>query len=100
MFVGTHECHQKDEVFDGVSFDIGEPLGIPASKNLKKLRLFIHQMIKNYNRRKSDLEISKNNLYDLFAAELGVSNRDAHIARLNFDQCLQVARFVYERWVK
>lgn len=101
----THECYQTDNIYDGKQVMKGQPLGLPASKNLKTVRLYLHHLLDKKFATKKDM-------YDWISQTLSLPPDVCHIAQLNLFQCEQIIRhllqflsakelrlIVYKKWI-
>lgn len=81
----THECYQRDDIFDdGKKVKQGQPLGIPASKELKNFRLFLHFIMKQ---KMKFLAWKKSKMYDFICKTLQVPKEKGHVALFGYEDC-------------
>lgn len=83
----THECFQKNDSFEEKTVEQSQPLGIPASKALKNLRLYLHHVM---NQTMKSHGWKKTRMYDFLSDVLQVSKDRAHVAQMSFNDCLKV----------
>ncbi|KAJ4459020.1 putative RNA ligase [Paratrimastix pyriformis] len=83
----THECHQRDGHFeDSDPFTKGQPLGVPASALCKSLRLYIHDLLADYQ---LATRCDKGTSYLTLARLLGIPRSACHMATMDVPTCRQ-----------
>lgn len=87
----THEAHQQDEAWpdEGIPYQKGQPLGVPASPACKALRLQVHRRMGALREARG---LDKAQGYRWLAAELGLSRAEAHVALFDAPRCAGVIR--------
>lgn len=85
----THESHQQATVLDGNAKDRGQPLGVPASEECKKLRLHAHWLMAKAQERYG---LSKSDIYRRLCKILKLPGARMHMAVMGMTQCLRVIR--------
>ena len=88
----THECYQDDNTFHGKKVIKSQPLGFPASKNLKTLRLYVHYIIDGILQEK---RYTRSQIYNLIAIDLNLPSEKCHVALLNWSQCISVLNYFH-----
>lgn len=85
---GAHNCHKRT----------AEPLGIPADWETRQLRKKAHEVFDLLWKAKSLSNMSRQDAYRWMQANLGLSESDAHIAKLDKAGCEKLIRAV-DRYV-
>lgn len=87
----THEAHQQEEEWDGegIRYEKGQPLGIPATHACKALRLQVHREMARMRARHG---LSKDEGYAWLAQHTGLTRAEAHVALFDAPRCAQLIR--------
>ena len=84
----SHEAHQKEMIFkSGEKVTKGQPTGIPASDELKNLRLHIHQII---NELMKKFNVDKDAVYNKISNILGLERHKTHMGLFDYKTCYYV----------
>jgi hypothetical protein len=83
----THECYQTDNEYNGVKVEKGQPLGFPASANLKNLRLYLHFIMNDLMYKKG---MHRRDVYRRMQNVLDISDEQCHVAMFSWEQCIKV----------
>ncbi len=78
---GTHGAHPD-----------GRPLGIPATDEVKRLRIRAHELL--------DARFGRKNYFTFLKKTLGISRDEAHVARLNKNQLKVIIATLEGNWDK
>jgi len=81
---GAHNCHKTT----------AEPLGIPADTATRKLRKEAHDVFDAIWRENGLAKMSRKESYKWLQANLGLSEDDAHIAKLDQEGCKKLIKAV------
>jgi hypothetical protein len=85
----AHSAQQEDITYplETMLRKKGEPLGIPCSRECKKWRLHLHQVLEEYIR---DKGVNRSAVYDMIAQILDLPRELSHVASLDIKQCHKV----------
>lgn len=67
----------------------GKPLGFPANQETRTWRIKAHKVLEVLYKGQNSL-MTKTEAYGLFAFSMGLTEKQAHISRLNLEQCKQL----------
>jgi hypothetical protein len=89
----THEAHQQAESWpgEGIPYEKGQPLGIPADHRCKALRLQLHQRLFVFRQARG---LSKDAGYRWLADQLGLTREQAHIGLFDAPRCVEVMALI------
>lgn len=84
----SHELHQQDQTFkSGETVIMGQPTGIPASTELKNLRLYVHQLINNITKKH---KVDKDSVYNKISSIMGLERHKTHIGLFTISDCSKI----------
>ena len=91
----THEAHQNTQRWpdEGITYARGRPLGVPADRACKALRLQIHEELAVVREQRG---WSKSATYQWLAVALDLPRPETHIALFDISRCVQVLRICAE----
>jgi hypothetical protein len=73
----------------------GDPLGIPANKETKRLRILAHEIFDRlWNPEWPDSHMMRSEAYAWMRAEMGLDETTGHIGRFDSEQCAWLIRLV------
>jgi hypothetical protein len=93
----TMEAQQEDVIRDGLHLFKGDPLGLPASGDLKNLRLGIHGLIRKLM--KQQRWSTLNECYKWLSGKLDIPVEKCHMAIMNIQQCYQIIRIIQDELI-
>lgn len=83
---GTHGAHQ----------DTGEPLGVPATRDVKQARIEAHEVFDTLWR--NNPSMSRDAAYRWMREKMGLSAEEAHIGRFDKMQCERLIALVEDEF--
>ncbi len=89
----THEAHPRARSWpdEGVSYEAGQPLGVPASPRCKALRLQLHERMAALRRARA---LDRTGVYHWLARALDRPRQRAHVALFDAQTCVEAMRAI------
>lgn len=90
---------KKCDAYVGCFWGTENPMGTPADKELRELRVITHGYFDQLWKRapKGQKKLARTKAYKIMASEFKMTDDECHIGKFNFDVCLKVHDWVLKK---